>query len=446
MRKGRSMSNTTRSVWSRGAIAPTVMLVVLATATSAQQPTPASAPKGEAAKSSTAVAALVFKGVTVVDVQDGRLLPDQTVVVAGNRVRAVGRDRDVRPPEGAQVVDGRGKYLIPGLWDMHVHVQTPPEATHARFIANGVTGVRQMTGHGRGLNSLLQWRREIAAGTRVGPRIIGTGGSLHNKSAVKIRSVKEGRHVVDSLKAAGADFVKFHEDQTAPEIYFAVAARAREIGIPLYGHLPNTVTEIQASDSGQRTVEHYNEIHCWWPTDAPPGGSLWPPSSFPPPDSAKLKQCADVGAAFGRNTTYFVPTLTVANLNVRGEPSLERAQQIVKLLHQSGAPILTGTDSPVGTISPGSSLHTELALLVRGGLTPLDALRAATLNPAKLFNATDTLGTIAPGKLADLVLLDADPLSDIHNTTKIRAVVTNGRYFDRPALDTLSTGAAGNGP
>lgn len=408
---------------------------------------------------------VAFTGVTVVDVDQGKLIPHQTVVITGTRITSIGKTGDVKVPAGATVADARGKYLIPGLWDAHVHVWGYPNIYYPLFIANGITGVREMSEPGNGLDSMLQWRREIVAGTRIGPRIIGTGGTIfstEHPGEIAVRTIEEGRRAVDSLKAAGADFVKFHEDDMAREIYFAMVAHAKEVGMPLDGHLPNTINEIEASDAGQRTVEHFNEIHCWWPANA------WPPSTFPAPDSAGIKRCIDVAAAFARNHTYFVPTLVLSKLlfdslpdysrywpapvreesrSVResgwgeADPTLERGLEIVRLLHQHGTPLLAGTDAApiLASIAPGFALHEELATLVQAGLSPLDALRSATLNPAKAFGAADSLGTIAPDKLADLVLLDADPLADIHNTKKISSVMANGHYYNRAALDSLLT-------
>ena len=402
-----------------------------------------------------AAAALAFTGVTVVDVAAGRLLPEQTVVIVGNRVQAVGGDGKVPLPKNGRVVDSRGKYLIPGLWDMHVHIEgAPPKLNYSLLVANGVTGVRQTSEV-----EPWEWRRSIAAGEEAGPRVVaGTD--------IEAETAEESHFKIDEAKAAGADFVKVHDaDVMKREVYFAIAAYARKVGIPLIGHLPNTITEVEASDSGQRTMEHFNELHCWWPDGERMLKRSRQPSSYPSPDSAGVERCAEVARTFARNGTWFVPTLTVTNMitpkapehpkywpqsgregleamaNVNccpSDPTPERGREIISLLHRFGIPLLAGTDAaPILPIMHGFSLHDELGHLVEGGLSPLEALRAATLNPAKYLQATDSLGIVAPGKLADLVLLDADPLTDIGNTKKIRAVVANGRYFDRAALDAL---------
>lgn len=387
---------------------------------------------------------LVFDSVTVVDVEHGKLLPVQRVVIVGNRIQRMGKVNTVARPKGALVVAAHGKYLIPGLWDMHEHVIGYPDVFFPLFIANGVTGVRDMnTAH---LDSLFRWRREIVAGERVGPRIVLTGGYLGNSgdfdSQIKVTTPEQARRVVDSLKAVGVDFIKTR-DGLIREVYFAALAEARRIGIPLVGHISTGVTAAEASDSGQRTLEHVGGC-----PDGPPA------------------QCAALAARFLRNDTWVTPTMALSRYffggvaperlrfwpdTVRGawagmnytsaEADRAAATQNLTAMIRAGFPLLAGTDAapifPENT--PGFSLQEEVAWFVEGGLSPLDALRTATLNPAKYLHATDSLGTVATGKVADLVLLDADPLAEIHNIAKISAVVANGRYFNRAQLDSLIT-------
>jgi imidazolonepropionase-like amidohydrolase len=395
-------------------------------------PTVASGPRLD---STVAATLLVFDGVTVIDVQHGQRLQAQRVVIAGNRIRAVGSVTTVHLPPGARVIDARGKYLIPGLWDMHIHVGgegtvNQQDTVYPRSIAYGVTGLREMAQRfPYGTDSFRVWRREIMAGRRVGPRVIGP--SVDNTYGVSMNTPAAAARVIDSLKAAGIIFLKLHDDNMSRALFFAIAREARRVGLPFVGHVPLTVTEVEVSDSGQRSVEHVVENHTCYP-------------NFPRPlDSRALQRCAPVAAAYVRNETWWTPTLVAARHNWGGETIVPNLQQFVRMMHHFGVQMLAGTDWDVSymreepTFQPGKSLHEELRLLVGGGLTPLEALQTATLNPAKFLNATDSLGTIAPGKLADLVLLDADPLADIHNTTAIRAVVANGRYFGRATLDQL---------
>jgi imidazolonepropionase-like amidohydrolase len=295
----------------------------------------------------------------------------------------------------------------------------------------------------------------------------------------------DARHVVDSLKAEGATFIKtYHLDAAT---YFAIAAEARKIGIPFGGHL-TAASAAEASDSGATFIDHLN-------TSGTGEASVF---RLCVDTGATVEECQRLAETFRRNDTWFVPTLTISaltrlsqwshhrptsdtifarleafasdfwagsarSLDFQWSPvdtaglagafshELSRADSrtagltlgIMRLIHRVGLPILAGTDDnagSMGALPPGFTLDAELAMYVAEGLTPLEALRTATLNPARALHATDSLGTVAPGKLADLVLLDANPLANIDNLTKIRAVVANGRYFDRAALDQLLSG------
>lgn len=431
---------------------------------------------------------LVVDGVTVIDVRNGHRLPNQRVVIVGTRIQTMGTAETIPIPAGAQVVDAHGTYLIPGLWDMHVHPNRHFHEYDQAFVANGITGIRNASSPVT-IDSLRLVQREILAGTRVGPpRQILAGPALDEEhpcdQSMGPESVHEcvgdttqARRTVDSLKAAGADFIKTYNLQQ--DLYFAIAAEARRIGIRFGGHLnAGVATAIEASDRGAWILDHWNtagdlEARCLAAT-------------------ASVAQCQLVAEHFHRNGTWWVPTLTVFSVVSRMmaiatgmppglKPHLPRygpaSQAVVARLFQvdslvtSGAtpprpwlrmpatprdtagylrlvqrvelPVLAGTDvgdegELVGYL-PGFSLHAELAVLVAEGLTPLAALQSATFNPAVALHATDSLGTVQVGKLADLVLLDADPLTDITNTTAIRAVVANGRYFDRDALEQLLT-------
>jgi imidazolonepropionase-like amidohydrolase len=430
----------------------------------------------------------VFDSVTVIDVVHGTLVPNQRVVMVGTRIRAVGSPTTVQIPAGATVVEARGKYLIPGLWDMHAHT-AGAQRIYPLLVANGITGIREMASTWpQGFNVIRQRRREIARGTLVGPRIIATSndfyspvctrpalehlarlvyaqtvdathapdssqldrmvnGMLHHASCLTmndntVTTPEEVRRIVDTLKAGGVDFVKAHAISDR-KVYFAFLAEARRVGIPSAGHLTGpdgrAVTAIEASDSGIHSVEHINEVSCWQNERQEQASSR---RVVPWPDSIADKQCAAVAAHFKRNGTWLVPTLYVFHYPIFGDVSdSARYTHAVSILHRAGTPMLAGTDAYFQAHAREqmleSALHNELVLLVQAGFTPVEALQAATVNAAKFFNATDTLGTIAPGKVADGVLLDANPLADIHNTRRIRAVVANGRYFDRAALDTL---------
>jgi imidazolonepropionase-like amidohydrolase len=415
--------------------------------------------------------------VAVIDASDSTPRPEQTVVIRGNRIVAVGPARSVAVPHGARVVDGRGKFLVPGFWDMHVHTTVPGgRDLLGLYLANGVTGVRDMADE---WTELSAWRREIRAGRLTGPRIVASGPYLEGGDVpiphLLARTTEEARAGVDSLIALGVDFVKVHS-QLRPETYFAIARRARERGIPFAGHVPRTVGALAASDSGQRSIEHLLAI----PAPCSPADSIALAPRFPV--QAALGRCSSASLAelyerLVRNGTWITPTFTAqyevaiwpgrdvpgdafgrflpdtlrryvagifpmpagvpAGADSVGRAMLAKRMQQVAAMHRAGVRVLAGTDAPLRNSPPGFGLHEELRLLVQGGLTPREALRAATLAPAEYLGLADSLGTVAPGKLADLILLDADPLADIRNTRRISMVVADGRLLDSAARTLL---------
>ena len=411
--------------------------------------------------------AVVIRNVNVVDARDSTPRMHQTVVVRGNRIVAVERNAPV--PAGARVIDGRGKYLIPGLWDMHVHA----DVVHGRrllslYIANGVTGIRDMAGT---WDSLRTWRSEILAGTLIGPRIVASGPYLEGGATpiphIVTRTGTEGARGVDSLVQLGVDLVKVH-GRLSPETFFAIARRAREKGIPFGGHVSQAIGAQAASDSGLRSVEHMLGI----PLPCTPAESIALRPRFPV--QAAIGRCRSIDlapmyASFVRNNTWVTPTFAAmvevaswprrelpgdslakylpdtlkrfvagifpmpdsvpAGADSVGQALLARRMAQVVEMRRAGVGIMTGTDAPLRNSPPGFGLLEEMTLLARGGLSNLEVLRAATLEPARYLSRTDSLGTIEPGKLADLVLLDANPLEDIRNVRRIRLVIANGRLI-----------------
>jgi imidazolonepropionase-like amidohydrolase len=457
-------------------------------------------------------AAVAIHGVTVIDVDRGRRLPDRTVVVRGGRIAAVGGSVPI--PAGAHVVDGRGKFLIPGLWDMHVHLSAAgsDRLRVPLLLAHGVTGVRAMgqecmgecTGDPFTLDSIRAWRAASARGERIFPRIVASGPSIDGPRPARARAwraatAEEGAEGVRLTRERGGDFVKVYS-LLPRAAFFGVLREARARGLPVAGHVPAAVWPSEASDSGMASQEH--DLGLWeecstraaeWKIRldslaASGGGAAFARiSAFVTPevmDSYDAARCRAVFATFVRNGTWLVPTLVLRQgfaeqvdsaaaardprlayvpaatraawrpdadfrASVLGTAGAEARRErrrrepgLVGRAHAAGVRVMAGTDMGNPYVFPGFSLHEELALLVEGGLAPLDALRAATVEPARFLGATDSLGTVAAGKLADLVLLDADPLADIRNTTRIRGVVVNGRWLDRAALDGLLAEAA----
>ncbi len=422
------------------------------------------------AQAQPAAPAIAFTHVSVIDGRSAEPRTDRTVLVRGTRIEVEGPAASTRIPPDARVIDGRGKYLIPGLWDMHVHTVMPGGADVLwLYVANGVTGVRDMAGN---WDELTKWRQEIASGTRVGPRMVLSGPYLEGGDVpiphLLVRTAADAQPAVDSLVRLGVDFVKVH-GQLTRETYFAIARAARTRGIPFAGHVPRTVLTTEASDSGQRSIEHLLTIpnQC----TAPEVTALAP--RFPVQGALGRCVTEDLAPLFARlvrNDTWIVPTL-VAQVEVASWPKralpgdslahylpdslrsyvaqifpmppdvpagadtvglalFQKRVAIVGALHRAGVHIMPGTDAPLRNSPPGFGLHEELGWLVRAGLSPFDVLRAATLEPARFLGKLDSLGTVEAGKLADLVLLDANPLVDIGNMRRVVFVVADGRLFE----------------
>jgi hypothetical protein len=428
-----------------------------------------------------ALAPTAFTHVNIVDVTSGELKRDMTVVITGDRISAIGPSAGTSLPTDAKVIDSTGQFLIPGLWDMHVHWYV--RDTFTLFIANGVTGVRQMFGN----SDLLRWRDQIAKGSLPGPRMVVASPIIDGPepiwpNSISVSNEEEGRKAVRKVKEWGADFVKVYA-LLPRDAYFGIADEAKQQGITFVGHVPFSVAPGEASEAGQKSIEHLTGIliECsdkekelrdkLVKSDSPEARGRVQATALETYDE---KNAADLIARFVKNQTWQCPTLTVLRSNaylgdenfrrdgrLRYMPRLlqqrwsyrianrsggdsdgakkvlQKQFEIVGAMQKAGVPILAGTDTGNPFCFPGFSLHDELALLVIAGLTPIEALRSATLNPAKFFGLDQTLGTIEQGKIADLVLLDANPLSDIRNTQRINAVVSNGRLFDRKALDKM---------
>jgi imidazolonepropionase-like amidohydrolase len=437
---------------------------------------------------------LAITDVTVIDVTGAPAKPGQTVVVEGNRISQVGDAKKVHAPKGAQVVNARGSYVIPGLWDMHVHVWET-DRTFPLFIANGVLGVRNMGGH---LDELKRWRAQIVSGELLGPHMVISGplvdglNPAHPDHAVVVHDPAEGRTIVDSLKQSGVDFINVFDNLT-PDEYYAIADESKKVGLPFAGHLPQGVWASDASTAGQLSIEHLfgsleessrNFDRILHLNDSSPASPAEKAARFLTVmklevDGFDPERLKNLAVLFVKNGTWQVPTLVArrivpylnddATVNdprlafigqqdrkewnelrdrfLKNNPpefwTLHRAAfqeelAITREYHRDGVSILGGTDAggPPFVI-PGFDLHNELAALVDAGFTPMQALQSVTLDAARFLGRSDEFGTVANGKAADLVLLDANPLDDIHNTQKIRAVVVQGKYLDRAALDAL---------
>jgi len=426
----------------------------------------------------------------VIDVASGATRPDNTVLVNGNRITFVGPAANAKVPPGAKVIDGDGKFLIPGLWDMHVHafVYVFSDFAGPLMIANGVTGARDM---GYYVDTTLSWKSRIASGREIGPRLVvgaRVDGPVNKAGFVShVVTEEDGVRAVDTLArrkdgSSRADFIKPYS-WVPRAAYFGLASEARKLNVPFAGHVPYAVSVVEASNAGQRSIEHEDDLmracssrdsvlraRFADTTTLSPGSQLAVIRSQARELRASYDpaKCRSVIETLARNRTWVTPTLVVYQPFAHAFDSASSHPELAKYvpglvqggwmrrasglspsdsmvvrsyfsfdrthdLKNAGVKLLAGTDMPQAFIYPGFSLHDELALLVRSGLTPLEALRTATYNPADYFGALDSLGTVTQGKVADLVLLDADPRVDIRNTRRISAVIANGRLFDSAA-------------
>lgn len=431
---------------------------------------------------------VVFRNVTVIDMQSGQPKPQMTVLIVGNRITALGKK--VKVPNNAEIVDASGKFMIPGLWDMHVHIfnNSSRAGTHNKdsyfplLIANGVTGVRDMWTDAEDLKLTREWQREMEAGKTLAPRIA-VGSSIVDgvptflPNMLGVATAEEGRRAVRTLKDAGAGFIKVYW-LLSPEVYLAIADEAKKLGIPFAGHVPFSMSAARVSDVGQKSIEHLTGIleTCSSKEDELRKAKNLTPSALTDElwRTQDEQKCRALFARFAKNKTWQVPTAVLHRmLTFRGEESFRRDERLkyvplaeaqawqklpsgpqrftpetrqrrfeklfetIGIMHKTGVPILAGTDLGNPFIFAGFSLHDELELFVKAGLTPREALQTATINPAKFLGKEKDLGTVQRGKLADLVLLDGNPLENISNTRRISGVVVNGKYLPQETLRKL---------
>jgi imidazolonepropionase-like amidohydrolase len=378
---------------------------------------------------------VAIRDVTIIDVNGGPLQDGMTVILTGNRIARIGKSHRVRIPRGAEVIRAGGKFLIPGLWDMHVHLgdgEFDKVSNLRLLIANGITGIRIMDGspeHHR-------WRKEIEAGRLLGPRMVIASPIIGFSPTDETEALKEAR----LAKREGADFLKVH-DNLSRAAYFALVDEARRLKLPIAGHVPAAVTAAEAARARQRSIEHLSGVNdAMALLDLFKQYQTWQcPTLMMRHNYARLN---DETMARDPRLKYVTPAWKARWLRMSQEAAgwasdeaprrletVRREQALVRKMQQAGVRILAGTDDGNPYSFVGFGLHDELAELVDAGLTPMQALQAATRNPAQFLNKE--------GMSADLVLLNANPLEDIRNTRKIEAVVVNGKVFDRMMLDEL---------
>ena len=407
------------------------------------------------AVSQTTSQTVTIHNVTIVDVTNGKLARRKTIVVEGKRIARI--ENASEATRASATIDGTGMFVIPGLWDMHVHAYFSNDTARFHgtsevmlplFIVNGVTGVRDL---GSNLEATLGARDSIAAHQLVGPRMMVSGPMLDGPTtryaaAIKVTTGDEARAAVRMLKARGVDLIKV-QTLVPRDAYFALADEAAAIGIPFEGHVPREITGLEAVRAGQRSFEHMIGV-----TDTSDAliaalaqAKVWQCPTVINSVGTAADVASDPGLAYWLRPAVEGWRKTAATQAVASDSATRVAEQratrrlaLIKTMYDAKIPFLAGTDAPAGyDLVPGTSLHRELQLFVRAGLTPLQALQTATLNPAVYFGKTAEWGNIAPGKSADLVLLSRNPLEDIANTRHIVAVVADGRYYSPRELDRM---------
>lgn len=412
---------------------------------------------------------LLIRDITIIDCADHPAQPGQSVLISNGRIAAIGPVARVKAPQNAEILDGRGKYLIPGLWNMHVHLGAYADGKRAlaAFLAQGVTGLRDM---GSPLDDILRLRQETNDGTILGPTMVVSGPLIQGPLPfqmpvfISVKDVAAARETVDMLHRRGVDFIKV-QDAIPHDIYVAVATQARIDQIPFAGHIPPTVLPEEASDLGQRSIEHLggrfwgvligsslreSELHAQEVqiyqdiltalenNKTSPTTNMRAEFTQAIVDSYDPQKAAALIRRFQKNGTWQCPTLVVLHTlwadgadkytsdDLRwADRILARNAEIVDMMQRAGVRLLAGTDLPAE--SRNGSIHDELAYLVDAGLSPMQALETATRNAAEFLGKLDTLGTVERNKVADLVMLSANPLDDIHNTARISAVIIHGR-------------------
>ena len=441
-------------------------------------------------------APVAIRDVAIVDVARGVVVPGQTVLVAAGRIRAVGPEGSVAVPGDAVSVDGGGKYVLPALWDMHAHVYAiSPLLELPLYVRFGVTNVRDMLGCPRAGDPFIacpedkrRWSAEAAAGARVGPRIVATTSFMANGPGMLARvtgvpafyetaTPEDARAFVRHF-AGRVDAIKVY-DRLPRAAYFALVDEARRLGLDVVGHRPHAVSALEAARS-QKSIEHARFVlHEAYPGSAAlrarGGTPAWREERRRMVDEHDSTAARAIFDAMARSGTWYVPThltrwadahaddpevrqdsllrylhplmklqwLEDLDATVAADPTPEgRAAHedvyraglaLTGMAHRAGVPILVGTDY----VAAGADVHRELEQLVAAGLPPAAALHAAMIAPAAYMGLDAEYGAVAPGRVADLLLLDANPLEDVRHTRRIAAVVFGGNLYDRPALERI---------
>lgn len=463
------------------AVKPGVLsLIALLFAACAAQPTVQSAGSPSAKRPGE----YAFVDVAVIPMQTERVLEHQTVLVKAGRIAAIGPAKSLRVDAGVTVIDGKGRYLLPGLADMHVHLWDERELP--LYLANGITVVRNMWGE----SSTLAMRERIAKGELLGPTILTAGPLIDGEPRIWAGSARavtaaEGEQLVSKHKAAGYDFIKIYSN-LQPDVFDAIATAAKRESIVFAGHTPESVPLQHALHSGMASIEHMTGYMRATLVDGIDMGvnprspvmlalgkrvaagavplnqvvddkkvqaiaaetrdaKVWNTPTLLVLKNGLLTR-AEVKASMARSTLQYVPPAMQMGWNrvTRKEEDQLALQalnvasmQRVAALQRAGAGLLAGTDAPNPHVIHGFALQQELALLQQAGLTPYQVLRTATVNPAEYFHAGQEFGSIAAGMRADLLLVDANPLADLTNLQRRSGVMLRGQWLPEAQLQTI---------
>lgn len=406
--------------------------VMVAVGCGGQPDAPAAAPDGFA-----------IQNVTVVDVRTGGTTAGQTVLVRGNQIAQVGAVDQVQIPAGTSIVNGQGRYVIPGVWDMHVHATRFPQRALPLAITRGITAVRDM---GADISKVDEVRSAVASGAYPSPRLVLAGEGLEgvpgqrpgNPPNTVLDTPEKGRAQVQKLAAVKVDFLKAHTE-LQPPVYAAIMDEAKKFNLPVDGHLQPGMTITQAADAGQRTIEHLDGLQqaC----AARPAQLGRGSGAAGGPIQLNAAKCAETAKYLASKGTWITPTIGAPGSGDARGRQFELA--ITKIAFDNGVRLLAGTDYngagyPVRNYNgTNANVMDELAGLVEAGLTPVQALQTATVNPSILFRRESELGSVEAGKLADLLVLEGNPTADIANMKRIAAVVLNGRLIDAAEIQKM---------
>ena len=432
-------------------------------------------------RAQTSPTVLVLRGGTLVNVASGKEISDSVIVMRGERIEQVGSG-NTGIPDGAQIIDAKGKWIIPGLIDSHAHAENPDDTPFSLYLTNGVTTIRNPGGN---ITVLRLTRERLLRGELIGPRLFFSGPLLDGVPPVwpdlslLVDTPQRARSAVNFLADQGVDFVKVYNNVKEPELR-AIVETAKELELPVAGHIPRSMTMTHAIELGMTRLEHIRvtgremlSLDEAEKIDLLPLGSreplLWQRFDLQSEKMRALVQRLARSKIFldptlvaaevtevptldadrnDPNNQYLSPTVVERYVNFKsplyelppdlqaaGAEAFHKQEKFVGMCNRAGVKIIAGTDGPgIGSLLPGFGLHRELELLVASGLSPLQALRAATLTAAEALGKEDRLGTIEPGKFADMVVLNADPLQEIQNLSKIHLVVQGGKTYSPDAL------------